>query len=178
VEREALDALVKGCKRRPLWKRGPATRDVALGRDAISRVLRHREPFLLVDELTALDLEQRALAGTRRLDPNDPVLTGHFPGEPVYPGVLQIEIMGQLGICLLHLQESGRHDIHPDAVPRDLRAIAVRDARFLGELKGGDTLHVLASVVDRDELTATVAGQILKGETICALAITEVYFAD
>ena len=70
------------------------------GAASIQRLIPHRAPFLLLDEVTALDVAQHAARARRSIDPHDPVFEGHFPGDPVYPGVLQIEMAGQLGVWL------------------------------------------------------------------------------
>ena len=59
-------------------------------------ILPHRYPLLLVDRIVELDPGIRAL-GYKNITFNEPVFTGHFPGNPVFPGVYMIEAMAQLG---------------------------------------------------------------------------------
>jgi len=61
----------------------------------IERMLPHRYPFLLVDKI--LELSENSIVGVKNVTMNEPMFTGHFPGNPVFPGVLQIEAMAQVG---------------------------------------------------------------------------------
>ncbi|HMU14748.1 MAG: bifunctional UDP-3-O-[3-hydroxymyristoyl] N-acetylglucosamine deacetylase/3-hydroxyacyl-ACP dehydratase [Bacteroidetes bacterium] len=61
----------------------------------IEKILPHRYPFLLVDRIIALDKE--TITGVKNITMNEPQFTGHFPGNPVMPGVLQVEAMAQVG---------------------------------------------------------------------------------
>ena len=63
--------------------------------NAIEKLLPHRYPFLLVDRIVAMD--SRTITGYKNITLNEPQFTGHFPGNPVMPGVLQIEAMAQVG---------------------------------------------------------------------------------
>jgi UDP-3-O-[3-hydroxymyristoyl] N-acetylglucosamine deacetylase/3-hydroxyacyl-[acyl-carrier-protein] dehydratase len=66
----------------------------------ISKILPHRFPFLLIDKVVELDGYRRAV-GIKNVSFNEPFFQGHFPGQPIMPGVLQIEAMAQLAGVLL-----------------------------------------------------------------------------
>lgn len=61
----------------------------------ISRMLPHRYPFLLVDKV--LEMNEQSIVGVKNVTLNEPFFQGHFPGNPVMPGVLQLEAMAQVG---------------------------------------------------------------------------------
>ncbi|MEQ8238807.1 MAG: bifunctional UDP-3-O-[3-hydroxymyristoyl] N-acetylglucosamine deacetylase/3-hydroxyacyl-ACP dehydratase [Cyclobacteriaceae bacterium] len=73
----------------------PAVLDI----NKIQKILPHRYPFLLVDKIFHLDDEE--VAGVKNVTINEPFFQGHFPGNPVMPGVLQIEAMSQIGGVLV-----------------------------------------------------------------------------
>lgn len=63
--------------------------------NAISKLLPHRYPFLLVDSI--LDKDENSITGIKNVTMNEPFFQGHFPNNPVMPGVLQVEAMAQVG---------------------------------------------------------------------------------
>ncbi|MDA7803710.1 bifunctional UDP-3-O-[3-hydroxymyristoyl] N-acetylglucosamine deacetylase/3-hydroxyacyl-ACP dehydratase [Crocinitomix sp.] len=62
---------------------------------AIEKMLPHRYPFLLVDKV--MEITEDGIIGVKNITMNEPQFTGHFPGNPIFPGVLQIEAMAQVG---------------------------------------------------------------------------------
>lgn len=71
----------------------------------IIKILPHRYPFLLVDRITELELGKRVV-GIKNVTFNEPFFQGHFPGNPIMPGVLVIEAMAQVGGILARLSVS------------------------------------------------------------------------
>jgi 3-hydroxyacyl-[acyl-carrier-protein] dehydratase len=161
-----------------IWEPAASTVGVDYGRSEIERLLQHRDPFLLLDRITLIDPERGALEGRRRIDPADPVLGGHFPGEPVYPGALQIEIVAQLSLCCYHFYAERSSELTPQTRPRRYRAVKVHHAAFLGGVFPGDELTVRAQVLEADTLAFTCAGQLLRAGKICATAVLEAYLVD
>jgi len=147
-----------------------------MGRGVIERILPHRDPFLFVDEITDIDLTEHCIRGRRRIAKDDAGFVGHFPGEPVYPGVLQLEMMGQLSLCLLHFNAVRSTRVPEEVTPRRVRALRIHDGVFVAAVRPGDELTVIARLIAGDDYTAVCAGQLVRGDTACALAITEVYF--
>jgi len=72
----------------------------------IVKILPHRYPFLLVDRIVELELNKRVV-GIKNVTANEPFFQGHFPGNPIMPGVLIIEAMAQVGGILARLSVPG-----------------------------------------------------------------------
>ena len=67
---------------------------------AIEKILPHRYPFLLVDKIISFDMDKH-IVGIKNVTRNEPFFNGHFPGQPIMPGVLIVEAMAQVGGILL-----------------------------------------------------------------------------
>ena len=175
--RPDYEALLRSSRRRPMAD--PAALPVKLdyGRDAIERILPHRDPFLLVDRLTGLDREAGLISGERTLDASLPVFAGHFPGQPVYPGCLEVEMIGQLGLCLTHFLLRETDGIGPGAYPPlDVRATKIIGAQFLAPARPGDRVVLLARLTEHDDFLGAILGQALVGDEVACVAACEVAF--
>jgi 3-hydroxyacyl-[acyl-carrier-protein] dehydratase len=106
----------------------------------ILSVLPHRYPFLLVDRVTEL-VPGKSAAGFKNVTINEPFFQGHFPGEPVMPGVLIIEALAQVGaVALLSAEES----------PGKLALFAgINRFRFKRPVRPGDRLELAAALTGR-----------------------------
>jgi len=76
----------------------------------IIKILPHRYPFLLVDRITEMELGKRAV-GIKNVTANEPFFQGHFPGNPIMPGVLILEAMAQTGGMLARVTVYGTQEI-------------------------------------------------------------------
>lgn len=177
MQPDELNAQIRRLRKRPIFEMAPVSR-VEIGRDQIQRLLPHRDSFLFADAITHVDLAAGTLAGKRIIQAADPVLPSHFPEHPVYPGVLQMEMMGQHALCLLALGRLGALQVPPDTQPPDVRALKIHYAVFAREIVPNDELRVLVDTVDANECTAIAAGQVFRGDEICSYGLMEVYFVD
>ncbi len=99
----------------------------------ICTIIPHRYPFLLVDRIIESDGKEYVV-GIKNLTINEPFFQGHFPGNPVMPGVLQLEAMAQVGGVLMNrvLKMEGKLAFF----------LAVDEARFRKVLAPGDQLRI------------------------------------
>ncbi len=68
----------------------------------IEKILPHRYPFLLVDRILEINLEENEILGLKNVTVNEPFFQGHFPSVPIMPGVLILEALAQTGGVLVH----------------------------------------------------------------------------
>ena len=99
----------------------------------IMKKLPHRPPFLLVDRITYLD--EWTVCGIKNVTMNEAFFIGHFPDEPIMPGVLQIEAMAQVGGILLM-------SMVPDPENYLLYFLKIENVRFKQKVVPGDTLNI------------------------------------
>lgn len=170
--------LVKKNRRKPIAEAGDMPKRLRLNRGDIARILPHRGSMLLVDEITGIDLERGIITGSRYMDPEDPVFAGHFPGTPVYPGSLQVEMIGQLGLCLYYFITHSTDCLGPDATPVDVRATRVLGAQYAAPLTPGVQAEIVARKLDYDGFFATALGQVVADGTVTTAAALEVVFPD
>jgi 3-hydroxyacyl-[acyl-carrier-protein] dehydratase len=138
-----------------------------LDRAAIEAILPHREPFLLLDEVTELEPGARVVA--RKLVREDEwYLSGHFPGNPIMPGVLMVEAMAQCGAVAVLSEEENRGKLALFA--------GIDDVRFKRLVRPGDELELVCELervrgpVGRGKARATVDGELaVRGTLLFAL---------
>ncbi len=138
-----------------------------LDRSAIEAILPHREPFLLLDEVT--ELEPGALVVARKLVREDEwYLPGHFPGNPIMPGVLMVEAMAQCGAVAVLSEEANRGKLALFA--------GIDDVRFKRLVRPGEELELVCELerlrgpVGRGKARASVDGELaVRGTLLFAL---------
>ncbi|MGY3265111.1 MULTISPECIES: 3-hydroxyacyl-ACP dehydratase FabZ [unclassified Lysobacter] len=105
----------------------------------IEKLLPHRYPFLLVDRVVEFEPRKRILA-YKNITVNEPCFTGHFPGNPVMPGVLIIEALAQAGGLLTTLTaKSEGNDKDGDKL---FYLVKVDNAKFSKQVVPGDRLEL------------------------------------
>jgi 3-hydroxyacyl-[acyl-carrier-protein] dehydratase len=143
--------------------------------EEIQQILPHRYPFLLVDRV--LEVGPEHAVGIKNVTINEPFFQGHFPGQPIMPGVLIIEALAQVGgVALLNRPENRGK----------LALFAGLDkVRFKHPVRPGDVLRLEVSLerirgrIGRGRGVATVEGKVAaQGEFLFALAEREAASAE
>ena len=137
----------------------------------IERLLPHRYPFLLVDRVVEFEKDKRVLA-YKNVTCNEPFFTGHFPGQPVMPGVLVVEALAQAGGLLTQLSRDPA-DIGGDT----FYLVKVDNAKFSRMVVPGDKLELDVELKRRIRNMAQYVGiarvdgeQVACAEILCAAA--------
>ncbi len=131
---------------------------VVLGIKEIAKILPHRYPFLLVDKITYLNLEENVIIGQKNVTVNEQFFQGHFPGVPIMPGVLILEALAQTGGILVHQKGYGEKiavllninnaKFRRPVVPGDVLVLHASGVHFSN--KGG---RIIAKALVNDQLT-------------------------
>ncbi|MCG6882568.1 MAG: 3-hydroxyacyl-ACP dehydratase FabZ [Silicimonas sp.] len=103
--------------------------------ELIQRIIPHRYPFLLVDRVVDIDGTSSG-TGIKNVTMNEPQFTGHFPGMPVFPGVLQIEAMAQTAAIVV--------GVGMDLADRNMGVyfMGIDQVKFRRKVGPGDTLRM------------------------------------
>jgi 3-hydroxyacyl-[acyl-carrier-protein] dehydratase len=113
-----------------------ASPPVILNIKEIAKILPHRYPFLLIDKIIYMDLNENVIIGQKNVTINEQFFQGHFPGVPIMPGVLILEALAQTGGILVH-QKGNCEKI---AV-----LLNINNAKFRKPVVPGDVLTLHAS---------------------------------
>jgi 3-hydroxyacyl-[acyl-carrier-protein] dehydratase len=109
---------------------------VPLGYQDIIKILPHRYPFLFVDRIIQLELNKRVV-GIKNVSINEPFFQGHFPGNPIMPGVLILEAMAQVGGVLARLSVPG---LIEDQTKQSLYFMSIDKVKFRKPVVPGDQI--------------------------------------
>jgi beta-hydroxyacyl-ACP dehydratase FabZ len=118
----------------------------------IMKLLPHRYPMLLVDRVIEIDPDGKRIVGLKNVSANEQFFQGHFPGNPVMPGVLIVEAMAQCAAIL------GLRDM-PDREKKLFLFGGVDKARFRRPVVPGDQLRIECIVLQRRSTSVKIHGK-------------------
>ena len=134
--------------------------------NGIMDLLPHRYPFLLVDRI--IEIGDNTIKGIKNVTINEPCFQGHFPGHPIYPGVLQVEGMAQCAGC---------HVFRKVENPSDMVVyfMGFDKVKFRKPVMPGDTLVYEMEIVSQTGSRAKIAGKVLvDGKVTCQAEMTAI----
>lgn len=133
----------------------------------VRAVLPHRYPFLMVDALVSQEGDR--FECVKQVSFNEPWVVGHFPAEPLMPGVLIVEALAQAAALGLHAREGGE--------TRTGYLTSIERARFRRKVVPGDTLRLTGTITRFRRGLCTVDGVALVGDEVAAEATLSFVFA-
>jgi UDP-3-O-[3-hydroxymyristoyl] N-acetylglucosamine deacetylase/3-hydroxyacyl-[acyl-carrier-protein] dehydratase len=135
---------------------------VVLDVNAIQRILPHRYPFLMVDKIIQLELEKKVV-GVKSVTINEPFFVGHFPGQPIMPGVLIIEAMAQTsGILILNSL--------PNFEEKLVYFMQMNNVKFRKPVVPGDQLFLEVELVNKRSKVFMMTGKAYVNDVLVAEA--------
>lgn len=141
--------------------------------NTIRHLLPHRYPFLLVDRVVEFEANKRVLA-IKNVSINEPFFQGHFPTQPVMPGVLVIEALAQAGGLLTQLSHLAANDNDPSG-GKLFYLVKIDNARFSRMVVPGDRLEldvsltrVIRNMAMYDGVARVDGVQVASAEILCA----------
>ena len=127
----------------------------------IETILPHRYPFLLVDRVLHIDLENNEIIGLKNVTANEPFFQGHFPGVPIMPGVLILEALAQVGGILVHQKGYDK---------KIAVLLNIANAKFRKPVLPGDALHLHAKGIHISANGGKMAAKAMIGEQLAVEA--------
>lgn len=140
----------------------------------IQKILPHRYPFLLVDRITDMD-EGKTIVGYKNVSISEPVFEGHFPGHPIYPGVMILEGMAQAG-GILALKSAGLTD--EELKNKVIYFMSIDGAKFRSPVRPGDRLEYRIEVVKLRKNLIVLAGKAYVDDTLVSEAELKAMIVD
>lgn len=122
-----------------------------MNRDDIQKLIPHRPPFLWLDEVT--EVSESRIRARKFIAPDLPVFEGHYPGQPVLPGVLQLEAAFQAGAVLI----ATLGPVDPNRVPVVTR---VNETKFRRMVRPGETLDIDVELKEKVANAYFLAGKV------------------
>jgi 3-hydroxyacyl-[acyl-carrier-protein] dehydratase len=131
----------------------------------IHNLIPHRYPFLLVDRV--LEVNKERIISIKNVSINEEFFNGHFPGNPIMPGVLQVEAMAQ-SACLLLMHE------HIEDIENSLIVFSkIANAKFKKTVVPGDQLNMNLKLINKRRNFVTMEGKAtVDGDIACQLEAT------
>jgi len=140
----------------------------------IQKILPHRFPFLLVDRVTELN-ENESLIGFKNVTIGEQIFEGHFPGHPIYPGVMILEGMAQAGGILAFKSMNLTEE---DAAKKVVYFMSIDGAKFRNPVRPGDRLEYRMKVIKHKGAIWILEGKAYVDDVLCSEAELKAMIVD